>query len=153
MAWTESELGFMRAALNEAQSAVSAGEVPIGAVVVFDNTVVGAGHNVSISAHDPTGHAEIIALRAAALARGNHRLDGASMYVTLEPCAMCMAASAQARLTRLIFAAYDPKAGAAGSVIDLSGSPALNHRFEVNGGMLAEEAGELLQRFFEARRK
>ncbi|MDX1507362.1 MAG: deaminase, partial [Woeseiaceae bacterium] len=108
--------------------------------------------NRTITDHDPSGHAEVVALRAAAAARGNHRLAGATLYVTLEPCAMCMGAIAQARVTRVVFGAYDDKAGAAGSVIDLADSKALNHRFEINGGVLAEQCGELLQRFFESRR-
>ena len=142
----------MRAALVEARNGEAAGEVPVGAVVVLDNEILGVGHNRTISDHDPSGHAEIIALRAAAGARGNHRLNGATLFVSLEPCAMCMGAIAQARIARVVFGAYDDKAGAAGSVIDLSNSKALNHTFEINGGVLAEESQELLSSFFESRR-
>ena len=142
----------MRAALDAARNADAAGEVPVGAVVVAGGGVIATGHNVSISAADPTGHAEIVALRAAAKELGNHRLSGATLYVTLEPCVMCVGAIAHARLSRVVFGAYDAKAGALGSVEDLSTSRALNHRFEVNGGVLAEECGELLKAFFAARR-
>ena len=128
------------------------GEVPVGAVVVTGNEVVAAGHNRSISDSDPSGHAEVLALRSAAESIGNHRLAGATLYVTLEPCVMCVGAAAQARVDRIVFGAYDRKAGALGSVEDLSGSRALNHRFEVNGGLLAEESSVLLRAFFEARR-
>jgi len=126
--------------------------IPVGAVVVTNGEIIAAGHNNSIAASDPSGHAEIVALRAAAQQVGNHRLAGATLYVTLEPCVMCVGAIAQARAGRVVFAAYDRKAGALGSVEDLSDSSALNHRFEVNGGLLADEAGDLLTTFFEARR-
>ena len=152
MNWAESDVAHMQAALAEAGKGGETGEVPVGAVVIIDGDTVGSGHNTTISAHDPSGHAEIVALRAAASAKGNHRLPGATLYVTLEPCAMCMGAIAQARISRLVFGAYDPKAGAAGSVIDLTDSPALNHRFEVNGGILETDCGDLLKKFFEARR-
>ena len=124
----------------------------MGAVVVSGNEIVAAGHNRSISDSDPSGHAEVLALRSAAESIGNHRLAGATLYVTLEPCVMCVGAAAQARVDRIVFGAYDRKAGALGSVEDLSGSRALNHRFEVNGGLLAEESSVLLRAFFEARR-
>ena len=152
MSWAESDVAQMQAALAEAEKGGDAGEVPVGAVVTIDGEIVGRGHNTTITAHDPSGHAEIVALRAAASAKGNHRLPGATLYVTLEPCAMCMGAIAQARISRLVFGAYDPKAGAAGSVIDLTDSKALNHRFEINGGVLADECAGLLREFFEARR-
>jgi tRNA(adenine34) deaminase len=150
--WDPRDVEFMRAALAEAGKAAEAGEVPVGAVVVAGNAIVAAGHNRSISDSDPSGHAEVLALRAAAAAIGNHRLAGASLYVTLEPCVMCVGAIAQSRLGRVVFGAYDLKAGALGSVEDLSESRALNHRFEVNGGLLRDESAALLQAFFEARR-
>ena len=150
--WDPRDVEFMRTALAEASKAADAGEVPGGAVVVTGNEVVAAGHNRSISDSDPSGHAEVLALRSAAESIGNHRLAGATLYVTLEPCVMCVGAAAQARVDRIVFGAYDRKAGALGSVEDLSGSRALNHRFEVNGGLLAEESSVLLRAFFEARR-
>ena len=152
MSWAESDVALMKAALAEAIKAGEAGEVPVGAVVVLDDEIIGMGNNTTIANHDPSGHAEIVALRAAANAQSNHRLPGATLYVTLEPCAMCIGAISQARITRVVFGAYDPKFGAAGSVIDLSDSKALNHRFEINGGVLADECGALLKRFFAARR-
>ncbi len=152
MSWPDFDIAQMQAALIEAEKGGDAGEVPVGAVVTLAGGIIGSGHNTTISANDPSGHAEIVALRAAANAKDNHRLPGATLYVTLEPCAMCMGAIAQARLSRLVFGAYDPKAGAAGSVIDLTDSPALNHRFETNGGVLEDECGNLLKKFFEARR-
>ena len=150
--WSPQDVEFMQAALADAASAASEGEVPVGAVVVTNGEIIAAGHNNSIAASDPSGHAEIVALRAAAQQVGNHRLAGATLYVTLEPCVMCVGAIAQARVGRVVFGAYDMKAGALGSVEDLSDSRALNHRFEVNGGLLADECGELLKIFFEARR-
>ena len=152
MKWSPQDTEFMRAALASAQLAADAGEVPVGAVVVAGGEVVASGHNLSITAADPSGHAEIVALRAAAVAVGNHRLTNATLYVTLEPCVMCVGAISQARITRVVFGAYDAKAGALGSAEDLSTSKALNHRFEVNGGVLADECGDMLQAFFEARR-
>lgn len=152
MSWHDADIAAMRAALAEAHRALAAGEVPVGAVVVSEGEVTGTGHNRSIADHDPTAHAEIVALRAASAARGNHRLTGATLYVTLEPCVMCVGALAQARVARIVFGAYDPKAGAAGSVIDLSECDALNHRPEINGGLLGAECGELLEEFFAARR-
>jgi tRNA(adenine34) deaminase len=151
-AWSEADLGHMRTALAEADVAARSGEVPVGAVVVAGGNVVGTGHNRSETDNDPSAHAEIVALRAAAKALGNYRLNNATLYVTLEPCAMCMGAMVQARIGRLVFGAYDPKAGAAGSAIDLSDSPSFNHRFEINGGVLAEECGAVLKAFFESRR-
>ena len=142
----------MRAALEQAELAAAAGEVPVGAVVVIDGAIVATGHNRSITGSDPSGHAEIIALRAAAAARSNHRLSGATLYVTLEPCVMCVGAIVQARVSRVVFGAYDAKAGALGSAADLSDSKALNHRFEINGGLLADESSALLKAFFQERR-
>ena len=142
----------MHAALDAAREAEAAGEVPVGAVVVSGGKIIATGHNVSVSAPDPSGHAEVVALRAAADVLGNHRLTDATLYVTLEPCVMCVGAIAQARVARVVFGAYDTKAGALGSVEDLSVSRALNHRFEVNGGALAGECGELLKAFFARKR-
>ena len=148
----DADAAFMQAALREAEAAGAAGEIPVGAVLVTGGKIAATGQNRSIRDHDPSGHAEIVALRAAGAAQGNYRLGDATLYVTLEPCAMCMGAIVQARLARVVFGAYDPKAGAAGSCIDLSGSPAFNHRFEILGGVLADECGALLQKFFDARR-
>ena len=150
--WSEIDLGNMRAALAEAEAAAESGEVPVGAVVVAGGEIIARGHNRSETDNDPSAHAEIVALREAARRTGNYRLTDATLYVTLEPCAMCMGALVQARIERLVFGAYDPKAGAAGSAIDLSDSPSFNHRFEINGGVLAEECGSVLKAFFESRR-
>ena len=152
MHWVETDITHMRAALAQAGVALELDEVPVGAVVVIDGDAAGVGHNRSITDHDPSAHAEIVALRRAGAARHNHRLTGATLYVTLEPCAMCMAALSQARVARVVFGAYDPTAGAAGSVIDFSESPAFNHHPELNGGLLAEECGALLSGFFAERR-
>jgi tRNA(adenine34) deaminase len=142
----------MREALREAAAAGAAGEIPVGAVVSIGDEIVATGQNRTIRDIDPSGHAEVVALRAASQARGNHRLTGATLYVTLEPCAMCIGAVVQARVSRVVFSTYDPKAGAAGSAMDLTDSPAFNHRFEIQGGVLADECGELLQEFFRDRR-
>ena len=142
----------MRAALDEAREALAAGEVPVGAVVALRGEITGRGGNRSITDCDPSAHAEIVALRDAARGQGNYRLNRATLYVTLEPCAMCVGAIVQARVGRVVFGAYDPKAGALGSVIDLADSPAFNHRFEVQGGVLAEDCGALLRDFFRDRR-
>jgi len=152
MTWADDDQAAMRDALALAAEASEAGEIPVGAVVVRGGEVLGRGRNRSVGDHDPSGHAEIVALRDAAQAVGNHRLPQATVYVTLEPCPMCFAALAQARVGRVVFAAYDEKAGAAGSAIDLTESKALNHRFEINGGLLADEAGALLEQFFQERR-
>jgi tRNA(adenine34) deaminase len=149
---TPEDQAHMHSAIAEARVAAQVGEVPVGAVVVVNNEVVARGINRTISDNDPSAHAEIVALRAAAQELDNYRLSGATLYVTLEPCAMCMGAMVQARIARLVFGAYDPKAGAAGSAIDLSDSPSFNHRFEINGGVLADECGAILQSFFESRR-
>ena len=142
----------MRAALELAQEARSAGEVPVGAVVVKQGEIVGRGYNHPISAHDPTAHAEIAALRDASKRLGNYRLGGCELYVTLEPCAMCAGAIVHARLDRLTYGAADPKTGACGSVIDVFADSRLNHHTVVEKGLLASEAGELLREFFAARR-
>jgi tRNA(Arg) A34 adenosine deaminase TadA len=149
---TDTDSGFMHVALAGAREAGAADEVPVGAVVTLSGKIVAVGRNRSVADHDPSGHAEIVALRAAGAALGNHRLTGASLYVTLEPCAMCFAAMVQARIARLVFGAYDPKAGAAGTAIDLTDSPAFNHRIEVLGGVLADDCGEVLAEFFAERR-
>ena len=149
---SDADAGFMQAALREAAAAGASGEIPVGAVVVVGGEIAATGQNRSIRDHDPSGHAEIVALRAAGAEQGNYRLRDATLYVTLEPCAMCMGAIVQARLARVVFGTYDPKAGAAGSCIDLSDSPAFNHRFEIQGGVLADDCGALLQNFFDARR-
>ncbi|HZB87046.1 MAG TPA: tRNA adenosine(34) deaminase TadA, partial [Terracidiphilus sp.] len=136
----------------EARLAGGAGEVPIGAVVVCDGTIVARGQNRVLRDVDPTAHAEIVALRLAAAAVGNYRLSGCTLYVTLEPCAMCAGAMIHARIDRLVFAAADPKAGACGSVLEVLNHPRLNHQMQVEQGVLADEAGELLRSFFRARR-
>src|SRR4051794_20348672 len=143
---------FMREALAQARLAQAAGEVPVGAVVVHDGLVIGRGHNHPVTGHDPTAHAEIAALRQAAQALGNYRLDGCDLYVTLEPCAMCSGAILHARLRGVVFGAPDPKTGAAGSVVNLFAEPRLNHRTEFRGGVLAEDCGALLSVFFAGRR-
>jgi tRNA(adenine34) deaminase len=150
--WPQRDIDAMRAALAEAEAALQQGEVPVGAVVVVGGEVIAAAHNRTIKPADPAGHAELLALRQAAVAIGNHRLTAATLYVTLEPCVMCVGAIAQARVTRVVFGAYDAKAGALGSAVDLSESCALNHRFEINGGLLADESSELLRAFFAERR-
>lgn len=152
MHWAETDTDGMRMALEQANRARELDEIPVGAVIVIDGDAVGVGHNRSIVDHDPSAHAEIVALRRAGASRSNHRLVGATVYVTLEPCAMCMAALSQARVARVVFGAYDPVAGAAGSVVDFSESPAFNHHPEINGGLLAEECAALLSGFFSERR-
>ncbi len=144
---------WMCAALGQAQAAADAGEVPVGAVVVHQGQIIGTGHNAPIQTHDPSAHAEIAALRAAARHLGNYRLDDCELFVTLEPCAMCAGAMLHARLKRVVFGASDPKTGAAGSVIDLFGNAQLNHHTQVNGGMLAHECAALLQAFFRQQRQ
>jgi tRNA(adenine34) deaminase len=144
--------GFMRAALGLAREAAAADEVPVGAIVVVDGQIVGSGFNQPILRHDPTAHAEIMALRDAASRLGNYRLPGSTLYVTLEPCVMCSGAIMHARVGRVVFGARDPKTGAAGSVIDLYGEERLNHHAAIEGGVLADECGALLSNFFAARR-
>jgi tRNA(adenine34) deaminase len=143
---------WMREALSLARQAEAAGEVPVGAVLVKDGALVGSGWNQPIGAHDPTAHAEVMAMRAAAQKLGNYRLIGTTLYVTLEPCAMCAGALVHARVARLVYGATDPKTGAAGSVFDLVRTDKLNHRLEVEGGVLAEECGGLLRDFFSRKR-
>jgi len=144
---------FMQAALGLAKEAASMGEVPVGAVVVKDGEIIGRGSNAPISQHDPSAHAEIQAMRDAATRLGNYRLVGCSLYVTLEPCAMCAGAIQHARIASLVYGASDPKTGACGSVIDLMAEARLNHHTEVTGGVLAQECGSLLSEFFASRRK
>ncbi|HJV24115.1 MAG TPA: tRNA adenosine(34) deaminase TadA [Aromatoleum sp.] len=143
---------FMRAALEQARMAGSCDEVPVGAVVVLDGEIVGRGFNQPIGRHDPTAHAEVMALRDAAARLGNYRLPGCELYVTLEPCAMCSGAIMHARIARVVFGARDPKTGVAGSVIDLFAEPRLNHHADIAGGVLGDECGQLLSSFFAARR-
>ncbi len=144
---------YMRAALHQAREAGACDEVPVGAVVVLDGEIVGYGFNQPIGRHDPTAHAEIMALRDAAARLGNYRLPGCELYVTLEPCAMCAGAIMHARVARVVFGARDPKTGVAGSVIDLFAEERLNHHAEVSGGVLGEECGSLLSNFFASRRR
>lgn len=145
---------YMRRALELAVHARDAeGEVPVGAVLVLDGQVVGEGWNRNITLNDPSAHAEIGALRDAGQRLGNHRIPGATLYVTLEPCAMCAMALVHARVARVVYAATDPKTGAAGSVFDTLVSERHNHRIEVQGGLLAQDSGDLLREFFQARRR
>jgi len=142
----------MAAALDEARAAQSAGEVPVGAVIVRGGEIIARGNNRTVRDQDPTAHAESLAIRAAAASLGSWRLEGCTLYVTLEPCAMCAGAIVLARIDRLVFGAWDDKAGMAGSIGDLVRHPRLNHRVEVSAGIRAEECGELLTRFFRERR-
>lgn len=144
---------WMREALAQARAALQAGEVPVGAVLVRDGQVIATGRNAPIACHDPTQHAEMAALRDAARQMANYRLNGCTLYVTLEPCAMCSGAMLHARLPRVVYGAADPKTGAAGSVVDLFAEPRLNHQTRVEGGVLADECGALLSDFFRARRQ
>lgn len=143
---------FMREALDLARQAESRGEVPVGALIVDESGVIATGWNQPIGRRDPTAHAEIVALREAACRRGNYRLPGSTLYVTLEPCPMCAGAMVHARIDRLVFGASDPRAGAAGTVFDLLQTPELNHRVAVTGGVLADDCRALLQEFFRSRR-
>ncbi len=147
------DIVWMEHALRLAHRAASEGEVPVGAVLVRDGAVIGEGWNRPIGAHDPTAHAEIQALRAAAAQVGNYRLPDSTLYVTLEPCPMCAGAMVHARVRRVVFGAADPRSGAAGSVFDLLRSAQLNHQAEVEGGVLAEACGSLLKAFFRQRRR
>ncbi|MFT3733482.1 MAG: tRNA adenosine(34) deaminase TadA [Rhodocyclaceae bacterium] len=144
---------FMREALALAREAGSLDEVPVGAIVVLDGQIVGRGFNQPILRHDPTAHAEVMALRDAAKNIGNYRLPGCSLYVTLEPCLMCSGAIMHARVAQVVFGATDPKTGVAGSVLDVYAEPRLNHHASITGGVLAEECGQLLSSFFAARRQ
>ncbi len=144
---------WMREALRLAEEAQTSGEVPIGALILDpEGSILGRGQNRVIRDHDPTAHAEIVALRAAGSAIGNYRLERSTLYVTLEPCAMCAGAMIHARIGRLVFGAVDPKAGAVGSVLTVLNHPQLNHQIESTGGVLAAECGDLLRRFFQLRR-
>ncbi len=147
------DLDYLRAAIAEAQAAEVAGEVPVGAVVVRENQIIGRGQNRVLRDHDPTAHAEIVALRQAALTLENYRLTDCTLYVTLEPCAMCAGAILHARIARLIYAAPDPKAGACGSVLSVMNHPQLNHKVELTSDLLAEECSALLTNFFRRRRQ
>ena len=152
MTTADDDVRFMRRALQLARAAEAEGEVPVGAVLVKDGEIVAEGFNQPISSCDPTAHAEIVVLRAAAAQLGNYRLPGSTLYVTLEPCPMCAGAMVHARVERLVFAAADPRTGSAGSVFDLVRSEELNHRLEVESGVLADESAALLTTFFRARR-
>ncbi|MFT3904837.1 MAG: tRNA adenosine(34) deaminase TadA [Steroidobacteraceae bacterium] len=146
------DVDYMREALAAAEAAAAAGEVPVGAVLVRKGAIIARAGNRPISGCDPTAHAEIEALRAGAQALGDYRLGGTTLYVTLEPCMMCAAAIVHARVERLVFGAFDPRVGAAGSLIDAFSPPGLNHRVDVFGGVLDRECAELIERFFAARR-
>jgi len=145
-------LNFMAAAIAEAHRAEADGEVPVGAVAVADGQIVGAGHNRPIGLSDPTAHAEVLAIRAAASTLKTYRLDAVSIYVTLEPCVMCVGAMLNARVARVVYGARDAKAGALGSVYDIGRDGRLNHRFEVVGGVMESESAEMMREFFRARR-
>jgi tRNA(adenine34) deaminase len=144
---------FMLEALQLARAGRAAGEVPVGALVVVEGKVQSRAHNAPVSLVDPTAHAEVLALRAAALALGNYRLSGATLYVTLEPCAMCCGAALLARVSRIVYGARDPKAGAVESLYKLLEEPRLNHRVTARGGVLQEESAALLREFFEGKRR
>lgn len=143
---------YMRQALDQAHNAWALGEVPVGAVVVLEGRVIATGFNQPIGTHDPTAHAEIMALRAAAAILGNYRLPGCELFVTLEPCAMCAGAMMHARLARVVFGANDPKTGTCGSIVNLFAQEKLNHHTELVGGVLAAECGKVLKEFFAERR-
>ena len=147
-----SDLIYLHAAVTEAQDAEANGEVPVGAVVVHEDKIIGRGQNRVLRDSDPTAHAEIVALREAGFALKNYRLEDCTLYATLEPCAMCAGAILHARITRLVYAAPDPKAGACGSVLSVMNHPQLNHKLEVTSGLLAEECGSMLTNFFLKRR-
>ncbi len=143
---------FMREALEQARRAATVGEVPVGAVLVIDGQITGAGFNQPIGSHDPTAHAEIVAIRAAAARAGNYRLTGSTLYVTVEPCLMCVGALVHARVGTLVFGALEPRTGAIVSSVRAHESPGLNHTFDVVEGVLADECREIIQRFFKERR-
>ncbi|HYP64699.1 MAG TPA: tRNA adenosine(34) deaminase TadA [Steroidobacteraceae bacterium] len=149
---TGRDAAFMRVALGQALAAAASGEVPVGAVLVRGEEIVAAGHNAPIVSHDATAHAEIAVLRAAGRALGSYRLTDTTLYVTLEPCVMCASAVVHARVRRLVFGAWDPRAGGAGSIVNVFSLPGLNHRVDVFGGVLMEECAALLQQFFAQRR-
>jgi tRNA(adenine34) deaminase len=150
--FTAQDQQWMQLALAQAEQAAIAGEVPVGAVLVLDDKVIGQDHNRTIMNHDPTAHAEVMVLRQAATMQRNHRLLSGILYVTLEPCIMCVGAIIQARIERLVYATSDPNSGAVGSVMNLSAHPQLNHAFTVKGGLMAEESAKLLRDFFTVRR-
>ena len=151
---TQAELDqqFMRMAIEQAQLAAQSGEVPVGAVIVRDGQVISRAFNKPIANHDPSAHAEMLALREAALTEENYRIPGSTLYVTLEPCAMCSGAMLHARIDRVVYGAHDPKTGAAGSVLDIFSSKQINHQTIVEGGIMSEECGQLLRDFFKGRR-
>jgi tRNA(adenine34) deaminase len=146
------DAAWMEEAIRLAVQAEASGEVPVGAIVVCDEKIIGRGFNRNITDNDPSAHAEMIALREAGHAIGNHRLEGCTLFATIEPCAMCAGAMVHARLRRLVYGASDPKAGAVQSVMQVVNHPKLNHRMEVTGGMMADTCGALLQKFFQSRR-
>ena len=152
MTQTELDQQYMRLALEQAQLAAQSGEVPVGAVLVKDGQVISKAFNKSIANHDPSAHAEMLALREAALAEKNYRIPGSTLYVTLEPCAMCAGAMLHARIDRVVYGAPDPKTGAAGSALDIFSSKQINHQTSVDGGIMSEECGQLLREFFKGRR-
>jgi tRNA(adenine34) deaminase len=147
-----SDAAWMQLALDQARQAAEAGEVPVGALVIKDGTVIGRGENRNLRDNDPTAHAEIVALRQAAATLDNHRLPGCEIFVTIEPCAMCAGAMVHARVARLAYGAADPKAGAVSSVLQVINHPRLNHKMEVTAGVLADQCAELLQGFFKKKR-
>ena len=151
---TQAELDqqYMRMAIEQAQLAAQSGEVPVGAVLVRDGQVIAKAFNKPIANHDPSAHAEMLALREAALSQENYRIPGSTLYVTLEPCAMCSGAMLHARIDRVVYGAADPKTGAAGSVLDLFASKQINHQTTVEGGIMGNECGQLLRDFFKGRR-
>jgi tRNA(adenine34) deaminase len=150
---TSTDTGFMRKALELAETAQRHGDVPVGAVLVIDGKIVSVGFNQKEANHDPTAHAEMVALRQASAHRGGWRLSGATLYVTKEPCVMCAAACVAARIDRIVFACADPKGGGAGSVLNVCDDPRLNHRVAVERGVMEEEAAEMLRAFFRTRRE
>ncbi|QWD66782.1 tRNA adenosine(34) deaminase TadA [Polynucleobacter sp. MWH-Aus1W21] len=151
---TQAELDqqYMRMAIEQAQLAAQSGEVPVGAILVKDGQVISKAFNKPIANHDPSAHAEMLALREAALAQENYRIPDSTLYVTLEPCAMCSGAMLHARIGRVVYGAPDPKTGAAGSVLDIFASKQINHQTSVEGGIMSEECGQLLRDFFKGRR-
>ena len=152
MTQTELDQQYMLMAIEQAQLAAQSGEVPVGAVLVRDGQVISRAFNKPIANHDPSAHAEMLALREAALAEENYRIPGSTLYVTLEPCAMCSGAMLHARIDRVVYGAQDPKTGAAGSVLDIFSSKKINHQTSVEGGIMSEECGQLLRDFFKGRR-
>jgi tRNA(adenine34) deaminase len=152
MMQAELDRQYMQQAIEQAQLAALAGEVPVGAILVRDGQIISKAFNKPITNHDPSAHAEMLALRQAAEAEQNYRLPGTTLYVTLEPCTMCAGAMLHARVDRIVYGAPDPKTGAAGSVVDVFASKQINHQTSVNGGIMAEECGQLLKTFFKERR-